>query len=150
VKFEKKEVPEALADDSKAIELDPKNKLAYANRAYHRRKAGNLGGSVVDWHRTIEIDSKYARGFNGLAWLYATATQDAYRDGAKALRYAHQAVALTRRKEPNYMDTLAAAYAAAGNFTAAARWQRKALAFPAFVKSEGEGGAGALTAVRST
>jgi len=93
---------------------------------------------VASYSKAIELDPKFAPAYNGLAWLWATSPKESYRDGAKALAYARKAVTLTKWKEATYIDTLAAASAAAGRFMEAVRWQRKALTFPDFVKSDGE------------
>jgi hypothetical protein len=48
-----------------------------------------------------------------------------------------QASRLTGWKDPAFLDTLAAAYAEAGNFKEAMKWQQRALSFPKYAKSEG-------------
>ena len=50
---------------------------------------------------------------------------------------ARQACELTKWREANALDTLAAAYAAAGDFAEAVRWQEKALEDSAFAKTNG-------------
>jgi hypothetical protein len=45
---------------------------------------------------------------------------------------------LTKWKEATFIDTLAAANAETGKFMEAVRWERKALSFPKFMKSDGE------------
>lgn len=52
-----------------------------------------------------------------LAWLLATRAE--CRDGAAALRHAQQAFDSSPTRSPDLLDTLAAAYAAAGNFARA-------------------------------
>jgi tetratricopeptide (TPR) repeat protein len=64
---------------------------------------------------------------NGYAWKLAVAPYDEYRDGEKALRYATRACELTQWKNGGYLDTLAAAYAATGDFASAAKWQQKCI-----------------------
>jgi hypothetical protein len=54
-----------------------------------------------------------------LAWLFATYADSKSRDGAEAVRLAEHACALTKRKIPALLDTLAAAYAEAGDFSRA-------------------------------
>lgn len=53
-------------------------------------------------------------GPNSVAWLHATCTPESCRDPALAVKLAERAVSLYR--DPNYLDTLACAYAAAGDF----------------------------------
>jgi hypothetical protein len=55
-----------------------------------------------------------------------------------AIQYARRACALTSWKTPEFLDTLAAAFAEAGNFRRAIAWQVRALSFPDFVRDEGE------------
>ena len=63
---------------------------------------------------------------NHYAWLRATSKSAVMRDGASALAQARKALAL--RRNPAYLDTLAAAYAELGRFDEAAAAQRQALA----------------------
>jgi hypothetical protein len=62
-----------------------------------------------------------------LAWLLATSPDPEQRDAAAALRFAGQAADLTAYRNPNVLDTLAAAHAEAGRFADAAAWQRRAI-----------------------
>jgi TPR repeat protein len=62
---------------------------------------------------------------NAYAWMLSTAREPSSRDGTRALLYAQRAVAL--RRSASHLDTLAAASAETGQFTAAVELQREAL-----------------------
>jgi tetratricopeptide (TPR) repeat protein len=68
------------------------------------------------------------QALNGFAWLLATESDPRFRDGPSAVSLAEKAVAGTNRKNPMILDTLAAAYAEAGQFTNAIRVQQEAIA----------------------
>ena len=72
---------------------------------------------------------------NGLAWRLATSTDPKQRSGRSAVALAEKAVAATNRKDPMIMDTLAAAYAEAGQFTNAVTVQQEAISL---LKDEAE------------
>ena len=59
------------------------------------------------------------RMLDELAWLLATYPDSKSRDGAEAVQLAERACALTDRRIPALLDTLAAAYAEAGDFSRA-------------------------------
>jgi hypothetical protein len=65
---------------------------------------------------------------NDAAWLLATSNDPIARSAADALAYARKAVTATKRQNGGYLDTLAAAHAEAGEFTAAAAAAKEAIA----------------------
>ena len=65
---------------------------------------------------------------NNLAWLYATCEDQKFRDPKAALEHAKLAVDLTQWKEGDFIDTLAEAQFANGDYQQAVEIQKKALA----------------------
>jgi serine/threonine-protein kinase len=82
--------------------------------------------AIANYNEAIRLKPSFAGAYNGLAWLLATSKEARWRDGAKAVDMAEQAVAL-RADEPNFIDSLAAAYAEAGQFTDAVKTEQSAI-----------------------
>ncbi len=62
-----------------------------------------------------------------LAWVLATAPDDAVRNGREALDLAQRRGELAGASDPAFLDTLAAAYAEAGSFSEAAKTASQAV-----------------------
>jgi tetratricopeptide (TPR) repeat protein len=67
------------------------------------------------------------RMLDQIAWLLATYPDSDSRDAAEAVRLAERACALTDRRVPALLDTLAAAYAETGDFSRAVATGEEAL-----------------------
>ena len=62
-----------------------------------------------------------------LARILATCNDNDVRDGNRAVQEAILACELTQWSDPDCLDTLAAAYAEAGDYQSAVQWQTKAI-----------------------
>src|SRR5205807_535649 len=62
---------EAVADSSRAIELDPKHALAWYNRGVSYNKLGQSDKAVGDFSRAIELGPKHAPAWNNRGWAYS-------------------------------------------------------------------------------
>ena len=83
--------------------------------------------AIVHYHMAIKLSPENVEPLRNLAWLRATSPEAALRNGAEAIKLAERANRLTGGKQPEVLDTLAAAYAAAGLFPDALAAVRKAL-----------------------
>jgi tetratricopeptide (TPR) repeat protein len=117
----------AIEDLTQAIELGRENSPNYSHRSVAYAGIGRYALAFRDGLRAIDLDLGSASAHNNLAWILATAPDPAIRDGAEAVRYATRACELTEWKDPGHLDTLAAAYAEAGDFERAVRVTQHAI-----------------------
>lgn len=124
------EVDKALQDYTWAIESDPNWATSYVNRARLYLSRGAWAKASADYEKAIQVGPWIAHvgleAYSGEAWLLATCRDAAVRDGPKAVKLAQKAVKY--RDGPATRDTLAAAYAEAGQFEDAVREETKAIA----------------------
>ncbi len=83
--------------------------------------------AIEHYEKALQISPKNAAAHNNFAWLLATSDDSRYRDAAKALEHAQLAVNLSGGKEATFLDTLAEAHYANGNFQQAVKVQAQVL-----------------------
>ena len=84
-------------------------------------------GHLTTLQMFVEADLLDPAPLNEFAWLLATFPDPQIRNPQLAIRYARRAVGLGDPVDWSYVDTLAAAYAAAGDFENAISEQRRAI-----------------------
>lgn len=124
--FEKKHKL-ATESFSKAIELAPNAVEGYLGRAMAWEKLGDYKKLLADYQVCLKLDPSNSMILNNIAWLMATCPEKEYRDGPQAIKFATEALEQDELRAPGTVDTLAAAYAEAGNFEAAVETQQEAI-----------------------
>jgi tetratricopeptide (TPR) repeat protein len=136
--FNKKEYDKAIRDFDDSIRLEPDNAYTFWSRAACRHDMKDYGKSLKDLTESIRLDPVQPEAINSKAWLLAVCPGAEYRDGKTAVDLARLACDLSGWNVSIYLGTLAAAYADAGQFDEAVRWQKKALEDPAYEKKYGD------------
>jgi tetratricopeptide (TPR) repeat protein len=110
---------EAMQDFSSAIRLDPENAQALVSRAEMYLASRDWGRAATDYRDAIQLDEKLGSAYQGAAWIMATCPDERYRNEELALSAAQKALEIDGDKDPRYIETLAAAYANAGQYDSA-------------------------------
>lgn len=126
--YKLRDYPQAVRDYNEAIRVDPTNAAAYTNRGDALADRGDFARALNDYRAAIRVDPKLGRAYQSGAWLLATCPDERYRDARQALDWAHKAIELDGEDDYRYLDTLAAAYANAGDYAEATELQTKVVA----------------------
>jgi prepilin-type processing-associated H-X9-DG protein len=125
-----KDLQGAVSAFQRAIDIDPEDFQARHSLGQVLQQQGRHADAEQAL-KPIKAQPTTVRAYDLLARLLATCPDDKARDGKRAVEYATTACERTEWKNPLYLDTLATAYAEAGQFDEAVRYQFRALDAPA-------------------
>jgi len=109
------------------LRSNPHSWIAHGNLAKILDARGQKQEALAHWRIALQLKPDWPEVMNNLAWALATCPDPAVRNPAEAIQLAERARASAPRS-PSYLDTLAAAYAAAGRFPDAVAAARQAVA----------------------
>src|SRR5438094_1366376 len=117
--LQKGEICKAMFHCRAALSIQPEHADAHTILASAFLQKGEIGNAIEQYKKTLEIAPRSVPALNNLAWILATYSDPAFRDGTKALELAQRANEFSGRNNPIILRTLAAAHANIGQFSAA-------------------------------
>jgi tetratricopeptide (TPR) repeat protein len=110
----------ALQQFARSIELNPQYPKPYFNSAMSLEKLGRFAQAAANYRKALQLEPDWPDALDRFALLLAACPESSLRNPALSLKLAAKANELTLSARPDYLRTLAAAYASAGQFTNAA------------------------------
>jgi tetratricopeptide (TPR) repeat protein len=107
---------EAVEHYRQALQAAPEFDDAHNNLGNALASAGHVNEAIVHYRRALRANPDALGSLAGLAWILATHSDVRVRDAPEAIRLAERAAELTNQQHAVVLDTLAAAFAAAGEF----------------------------------
>jgi tetratricopeptide (TPR) repeat protein len=121
----KGKVNEAIACYRKSLYLDPHKALSYYSLGLALMSQGRVEQAILQFKEAVRLDPNKAIFLNKLARILATACDSKFRNGPVAVQLAERANQITAYRQPEMLDTLAAAYAEVGRFPEAIQASQK-------------------------
>lgn len=117
-----------IAEHLRAVERDPNDAETHDILAgiFYTQKKMSL--AIKHWQERLRLRPDDHAAMNNIAWLLATVADANIREPQQAVQLARRAAELTEFLRPSVLDTLAAAYASAGDFENAVQMAEKAIA----------------------
>ena len=123
----KGQLEEAIAHYRRSVQIDARDPGTHFNLGKALETRGSFEEAIAHYQQAIELRADFAAALNALAWIHATNRNPKLRNAPQSIEYAERAVQSTGNKHPTPLDTLAAAYAAAGRFSDAVATAEEAL-----------------------
>lgn len=118
---------EAAVHFTKSLQIEPNDLHAHYNLGLIMIKEGECEYAIRHFKEVLRLRPNFVDAINNLGWVLATCGDIVIRDAAEAVKFAEKACELTGYNRPDFLDTLAAAYAAGGNFPEAVKTAEKAI-----------------------
>ncbi|NLF73857.1 MAG: tetratricopeptide repeat protein [Candidatus Anammoximicrobium sp.] len=107
---------DALANYDRAARLAPDQVEPLLNRGDVYRRLGQWQSAAEEYRRAMALNHRSGQAHQRAAWFLATCPLDRYRNADLAVQAAEKALELDGEGDVKYLDTVAAAYANAGQF----------------------------------
>jgi tetratricopeptide (TPR) repeat protein len=114
--LEKGELDNAVQYCRAALFIRPDDADCHTVLAVALDQKGETAEAIHHYEKAVQISPNSISALTNLAWLLATSSNDALRDGNKAVKLAGEANQLLGSTNPIVLRTLAAGYAEAGQF----------------------------------
>jgi tetratricopeptide (TPR) repeat protein len=105
----------------------PLNAIKAYTRGVTASAAARFTEALKHYEEADLLDPLFPWAANNLAWVLATCPDEKLRDGRRAIELARKAIKVPGVEVPDFVNTLAAAHAAAGEFDVAVRLCRKSI-----------------------
>ena len=131
----------AIADAKVAVTLKPSQvplervtDLGLRGRAYRRLSQPEL--ALRDFREAVRLRPNHETSYGNLGWFLATYPNDRFRNGTEAFSGGKNACKLSRWQNSGFIDVLAAAYAEAGDFDQAVKYEKQSLTHSSLAPKE--------------
>ena len=121
------DIDAALAHYHRALAMNPDDPVTHASLGSALASRRQFDEAIVHYRRALELNPSLPAALVDLAWVFATSDRTDIRSPQEAIRLAERGVEVTERRSPTALDTLAVAYAAAGDFRRATTVAEEAL-----------------------
>lgn len=117
----------AILQFKQLLKLYPRDAVTHFHYATALRKSGQWANAVQSYQRALQLQPNLFLAANNLAWILSTHPDDTLRDGKLAVSVAERLCQQTKLTVPEFLDTLAAAYAEVGQFENAVKALERAI-----------------------
>jgi len=122
-----KRYDEAKTELRAALGLQPGNAVAHTNLGGILSTEGRRREAIAEYRLALDANPDLLEPLAALAWTLATSPEASLRRPGEAIQLAERAAMLTSGRDVTVLDALAAAYAAAGQFSDAVATEQRAL-----------------------
>ena len=126
---------EAVSHFQKTLQGNPTYAEAHNNLGVILLSQGKLDKAAGHFRQALQLKPNFTEAYNNLAWILAAYPDSELHHPSQAIQLAERAAELTRYQDAAVLDTLAAAYAAAGQFDRAVTTAQTAIALASATKN---------------
>lgn len=113
----KQQLDLAIVHFKQAIQINPDYPDPYLNYALTLQKQGLVNPAITNFSKALALNPNWPAALDRFAFLLATCPETAAQNPLRAIKLAERANEITGHDLPAYLETLAFAYAAAGQFS---------------------------------